>query len=868
MKRRTRVLGGFVLLFSLAAGSPAKTLTYNQLVTVNLRDQGIPSDERSTNVLAASGDLVYGATSGDRCHIFRFDPKAGKVTVLATIEGPNTILKGFVLDGDTIYAGTMLTKAQVWWLARKKGGTREIDDAWLYPIEDSWNTGRLYRITGIAGQNPKIEDLGVRVKGQGIQTLALDPERRMLYGLTVPAGRFFIHDIASGKTETVTFGTTTSYVSNHMVHTVEVTKDLADFTPGEAEFNGKLVAKAMHVMPDGVLYTSGWAGQIIRYDPAIAKPQDRFTAVAYIPSVPGRQHWNTIDEIVERNGKLYMGSSDGYIFRLDPLTNEIENFGKPVSSVEVRGIAFSPLDGFLYGINGGDDQGVSRFWCLDTARGTFEVDYPAVKVFNLKPMADVVATRDGTIVMAENERIANLWVLTPGAPKEWEKSGVIAAPDPKALVDYRKNLPDTDLFKGHRKLDVDVYPIPSSMHGGSGYTAIQADNQGRIYVGGASYGRFSPLMQLDPRTAKWRLIFRSDEFTHEYGRGQGICGKIHTKLRLGSDGRIYGAMKQGYEFHFDLRSDMGESPYGMRGGQYPCHFFAYDPKTDRTEDLGPAFKQEGVVGFCADVDRGFLYGMTEPSGYFLVYDLKAGRFWNAGPWGGVASSRYMAMEQSTGRVYHKGEVTPSGKSYMIVWDPEEFRLRDYEIAPEGGLRYSHSYTLTSGAPGTNKLYGAADGKLWELDMIPASDGRLHVRPLCSYGVDGEPFAGFPYAIETGPDGCIYWADLYNNGVGPVPMSVFRWDPKTRTKSYLGSCALGGDFIRGSGSQGICFDKQGNMAIHVLYANITPAQQKYWKVAPDFSYRDIEEQPYYLSFPGHIKGTYYSVFYVKNATKLK
>ena len=30
---------------------------------------------------------------------------------------------------------------------------------------------------------------------------------------------------------------------------------------GEVEFDNKLVAKVMHVMPDGVMYTSGWKGQ-------------------------------------------------------------------------------------------------------------------------------------------------------------------------------------------------------------------------------------------------------------------------------------------------------------------------------------------------------------------------------------------------------------------------------------------------------------------------------------------------------------------------------------------------------------------------------------------------------------------------------
>jgi hypothetical protein len=586
--------------------------------------------------------------------------------------------------------------------------------------------------------------------------------------------------------------------------------------------------------------------------------------VAALPTVPGRQYWNRLDEIIEHRGKLYLGTSDGYIARFDPRTGRMENFGKPIRAIEVMGLAFSPLDGGLYGINGGDEEGLSRFWSLDPDRGTFEVDYPAVKVFNRKPMADLVCLQDGTIVMAETERVADLWVLTPGQKTDYPPTGLLAPPsDPR---DTHQGLDHPEWFEGHRTLEVEVFPIPSPMHGGSGYTAIQADRNGRVYVGGAYYGKFAPLMQLDPRTAQWRLIFRSDELSHEFGRGVGVPGKIHTKLRLGGDGRIYGAMKQGYEFHFDIRPDMGEAPEGKRGSYYASHFFAYDPKTDRTEDLGPGFKQDGTVGFCVDTERGFVYGMTEPSAYFEVCDLKTRRMWIAGPTSGGHSNRYMAIDHKTGRVYHKGEVTPAGRQFMTVWDPVAFRLDDIEIAPERGFRYAHSYAVTCGAPGNSKLYGAADGQLFEMDLVPGPEGKLHVRPLCPVGVEGETKAGYLYSIEVGPDGRIYWACNYGDH-GLVPIALFAWDPKTRAKSYLGTCALGGEWLGGM-TQGICFDARGNMGIHILYAKMSPRQFERTRRSRDFHYADIEPQPHYLAYPQHYTGTWYSVFYIKNATTIR
>jgi streptogramin lyase len=856
-----RWIAGCIFFFSVLSSLSAEPMTYNQLDTVNLRDLGIPADERSTNVLIASGKTVYGATSGDVCHIFRFDPKTKTLADLARIKGPNTVMKGMVRDGSTIYAGTMLTKKQLWWEGRRRGGAYEEPDAALYTIDSTWNTGHLYRVTGIDGTNPKLEDLGTPVPGDGIHTLAMDSRRGLVYGITYPGGRFFIFDTKTGKTEAVTFGTAYSIVSNSMVNFVEVTRDLTDFTPGEVEFNGKFPARAMHVMSDGVLYTSGWDGRIIRYDPAIAEPSKRFTAVAWIPCVTGRQYWNRVDEIVERDGMLWMGSSDGYIFRFDPKTNRVENYGKPIRAVDTMALAFSTRDGALYGLSGGDAEGVSRFWSFDPSKRTFEVDYPAVRGFRRQPMNDMVCTADGTMVMAETDRVANLWVLSLGEPKEWEKTGAY-----EELKLRSKTVPPDKFVKHTKKLEVDAYPIPSEMQGGSGYTAIEFDRGGLLYVGTAYYGKYGSLVRLDPRAHTWRRIFRTDELTHQFGRGQGEPGKIHTKLRLGADGKIYGGMKQAWEFDFKGRSDEGESPEGKRGGYYTSHFFSYDPKTDISTDLGPGFPQNGLMGFCADTDRGYLYATTDPAVYFLAYDLKTGQTYNAGAIAGNAPARYMAIDFDTGKVYNPGEVTPAGRQFMTVWDPKEFRLRDIEIAPEGGLKYRHSYTIACGPRGSHTLYGANwSPDAFEMDLNVHGDGKLHVRRICAVSMDDEPFAGYMNCITLGPDGRMYWGVSYSE---EGPMAVFAWDPKAEKRTYLGTLTLGGEWLKNVVMQGIAADAKGNLAIHCLYLKLTPNQMKLAHWQPGTTYKDIEEKPYYLGYPNHKPGTYYSVVYIKDAVKIR
>ncbi len=854
-----------MILISVAMvwNAQAKTLTYNQLDVVNLRDQGIPADERAVNVLVADGDVVYGATSGDKCHIFRFDPANKKVTVLATLPGPNTILRSMAIDGDTLYLGAMLSDQQLAFIAHQKDRASDPYNVRLMPILDSYNTGHLYKLSGIQSSNPKLEDLGVPLKGQGIHTLAMDTKRGLLYGVSTPNGRFFIYDTKTGKVEDTAFGHTYTTVSNHRVGFAEVERELADLTPGEGEWNYRLIPKVIHVMDDGVFYTTGWLGRILKYDPTIADIQERFTEVGWIPSVPGRQHWNRIDEIIERDGKLFLGTSDGYIIRLDPSTGEMENFGKPIRAIEVMGMAFSPLDGNLYGVSGGGLEGMSRFWACNIEKGTFDVDYPAIQVFrNRHQVGDVVCTKSGTLVMAEAIRVGDLYVLTPGESQEWQKSGVLKEMNPQeGFIDKE---PD-GRFDGHKKLEVDVYPIPSTMHGGSGYTAIQADRDGKIYIGTAFYGLNAQLAQLNPKTSEWRSLLRSDELTHQYGRGQGIPGKIHTKLRLGADGKIYGAMKQGYELHYGLRSDVGESPEGQRGGQYTCHLFSYDPASDTTVDLGPGWPQEGITSFDIDTNRGYLYGATVPGVFFLAYDLTTGRVWNAGSIKYNHPTRYMPLDPGTGKVYHPGEVTPDGRYFMTVWEPETFRLKDVEVVPEDGFKYQHSYATCCGPAGTNTLYGRSGDYVFEMNLDDRKDGKFHVRPVCTVGVDGDDQHSGMYAVERGPDGRIYWT---SNGGRNIPLDVFAWDPKTETKTYLGACASGGEYFAWAHCQGICFDSEGNMVFHILYAEISEAQKKLWKTPDNFFYEDIESKPYYLGYPKHDKNTFYTVFYLKNATAIR
>ncbi len=139
-----------------------------------------------------------------------------------------------------------------------------------------------------------------------------------------------------------------------------------------------------------------------------------------------------------------------------------------------------------------------------------------------------------------------------------------------------------------------------------------------------------------------------------------------------------------------------------------------------------------------------------------------------------------------------------------------------------------------------------------MNLVPGPDGKLHVKAVCTLGVEGETHPGYLYSIETGPDGRIYWACNYADH-GLIPMSFFAWDPKTKTKTYLGTAALGGQWLGGM-TQGIAFDKAGNMAVHILYGKMTPEQFKLSRRARTLLQGRRTPAPH-LGYPQHYEGTW-------------
>src|SRR5262249_13325577 len=147
------------------------------------------------------------------------------------------------------------------------------------------------------------------------------------------------------------------------------------------------------------------------------------------------------------------------------------------------------------------------------------------------------------------------------------------------------------------------------------------------------------------------------QLTGENLQGINTQGKIHSKILVGADGRVWFASKQAHEV-FDTRPEYGEDAFGFPGG----HLCYYDPTTGFARSMGILKKQEGVVGGAIDNARGRLYWRSEPKNHFLVYDVASGEVRDRGNVG--ASCRYMALDR------HSAVYTVGRGTTLCRYDPE------------------------------------------------------------------------------------------------------------------------------------------------------------------------------------------------------
>lgn len=392
MRRRDLLLALAGATALRAQRDPSYDRSVVKQTRIDLRNLGyppedvIPPDESAIRALAVAPDgAIYGATSGKRSHLFVLYPQHGYVQPLGVLPGVSTVHRSVVVStqGEVFIGGS---------IGVDNGGAGYGNYAGGHLLKYAHRNDEQTQIS--IGHPLAVTDLGAPVPGDGIYSLAIDRKAGTIYGLTYPHGHFFSYDLSGSRFRT-----------NGQVATERM--------PGEKFENEYAIGRALAIDDDGIVFTSGRDGRLCRLVPSSGVLE---SLNLYLPGVPGREVYSRVDAWALVDGVLYGGTSDGYLFRLDPKALRVENLGKPLNQARIRGLAFA--GGKLYGA-GGDDDEMARLFSYDPARGVYEIlgmidvnhrPYYAWQAYVVDALA---AGADGTVYIGQAERKSNLYIYYP-----------------------------------------------------------------------------------------------------------------------------------------------------------------------------------------------------------------------------------------------------------------------------------------------------------------------------------------------------------------------------------------------------------------------------------------------------------------------
>ena len=149
-------------------------------------------------------------------------------------------------------------------------------------------------------------------------------------------------------------------------------------------------------------------------------------------------------------------------------------------------------------------------------------------------------------------------------------------------------------------------------------------SDGKVYyvLCSESIDQGAQMFSFDPATRRIRHVGDLTEACGEKGLKAIPQGKSHVTF-VECDGKLYFATHLAY-YNPDDAKDAKEKKATPPPGYKPYpggHFLAYDMARGTFQRLASAPHGEGILTMNMDVQRGRLYGLTWPTGYFLRYDL-------------------------------------------------------------------------------------------------------------------------------------------------------------------------------------------------------------------------------------------------------
>jgi len=332
-----------------------------------------------------------------------------------------------------------------------------------------------------------------------------------------------------------------------------------------------------------------------------------------------------------------------------------------------------------------------------------------------------------------------------------------------------------------RAAEVDSRVFPGLAHMDGNWSALLAARDGRVYVGLAYHGGDGHLACYDPKRDRMRDLGALTQLCGEQSLRRGPQAKIHTKFGEGADGRIYFATQYGLDFDF--------ARFATKSGYPGAHFMAYDPEADRVEDFGTGTPNQGLVTGNYDPLFNRIYGITDPAGHFVYYDVASRSVTDKGRINNWESlCRTLAIDER-GNVYGS-----FGAGQIFRYDPRTDVLRELSLRlpiRQKGLSLGRDYNKSETAwrvlvwdAETKRFYGIEESAstLFSFDPHAGAEGEIRrLGQLCIRGFeDRRDIPNATLSLTLGHDRKLYYAAAarefdYSGSAGLAASHLITYD---------------------------------------------------------------------------------------------
>jgi len=309
------------------------------------------------------------------------------------------------------------------------------------------------------------------------------------------------------------------------------------------------------------------------------------------------------------------------------------------------------------------------------------------------------------------------------------------------------------------------------------YNGMLAASDGKIYyvLSSQEHDVAGQMYSYDPATGSIRHLGDLTEACGEKGMKAISQGKSHVNF-IEYAGKLYFSTHLGFYSIIEDMEKPGIPPPGWkpyRGG----HFLSYDMASGRFDDLALAPHGEGLIAMTMDPQRGRLYGLTWPIGYFIRFDMAKKEMKDLGPVSLKGESgkgptyrtlcRSLRVDPADGSVYY---TTGDGWIFRYRYDQDAIEkvegedlkkdyFGSYDPTSPGSMGYNWRQTVWY-AP-EKMIYGVHgnSGYLFRFDpRIPKVEvlDRLTSEPSQRSGMYDEFSYGY-LGFTLGPEGrAIYY----------------------------------------------------------------------------------------------------------------